>query len=124
MRAGAKLEAEGRIFRSCIRAGNIRTDGRQMTRTRIYRREGLDKRALAAAIFADKNRHTWGDLESAFADEVLRRHLERDKFEVLVLSQSRRRLKALRYLACRVVLNERRGKSLHRAQRLAQIMRD
>ena len=70
MRAGAKLEAERRIFRFCIRAGDICTDGRQVTRTRIYRREGLDKGALAAAIFADKNRHAWGNVESAFPDEV------------------------------------------------------
>src|SRR5436190_23977179 len=48
MRAGAKLKAEWRIFRFCIRAGNICTDGRHVTRTWIYRREGLDKRALAA----------------------------------------------------------------------------
>ena len=70
MRAGAKLKVERRIFRFCIRARNICTDGRHVTRTRIYRRESLDKRALAAAIFADKNRHARRNIESAFPNEV------------------------------------------------------
>src|SRR5713226_342986 len=47
--------------------------------------------------------------ETAFEDEVFRRHFKRDDFEVLVLSQSRRRTEALRRVAGRVVPNERRG---------------
>src|SRR5712692_701277 len=47
--------------------------------------------------------------ETAFEDEVFRRHFKRDDFEVLVLSQSRRRIEALRRVAGRVVPNERHG---------------
>jgi protein involved in plasmid replication-relaxation len=47
--------------------------------------------------------------ETALEDEVFRRHFKRDEFEVLVLSQSRRRLEALRQAAGRVVPNERHG---------------
>jgi hypothetical protein len=47
--------------------------------------------------------------ETALEDEVFRRHFKRDDFEVLVLTQSRRRLEALRHVAGRVVPNERHG---------------
>src|SRR4051812_26202055 len=70
MRAGAKLKSEWRVLRPCIRANNICTDRRQVTRTRIYRREGLDQRALAAAIFPNNNRHSGLDVESAFSNEL------------------------------------------------------
>ncbi len=45
--------------------------------------------------------------ETALEDEVFRQHFKRYDFEVLVLAQSRRRLEALRQVACRVVPNER-----------------
>ena len=47
--------------------------------------------------------------ETALEDEVFRRHFKRDDFEVLVLTQSRRRAEALRQVARRVVPNERHG---------------
>jgi hypothetical protein len=47
--------------------------------------------------------------ETALEDEVFRRHFKRDDFSVLVMTQSRRRLEALRQIASRVVLNERHG---------------
>jgi len=47
--------------------------------------------------------------ETALEDEVFRRHFKRDDFEVLVLTQSRRRLEALRKVAGRVIPNERHG---------------
>jgi hypothetical protein len=40
---------------------------------------------------------------------VLHRHFKRDEFEVLVLTQSRRRLEALRHVAGRVVSGDHRG---------------
>src|ERR1700716_3030008 len=45
--------------------------------------------------------------ETALDEEVFRRHFKRDDFEVLVLTQSRRRAEALRQVARRVVPNER-----------------
>jgi hypothetical protein len=47
--------------------------------------------------------------ETALDDEVFRRHFKRDEFEVLILTQSRRRAEALRRVAGRVVPNERHG---------------
>jgi hypothetical protein len=47
--------------------------------------------------------------ETALDDEVFRRHFKREDFEVLVLTQSRRRAEALRHVARRVVPNERHG---------------
>ena len=47
--------------------------------------------------------------ETALDDEVFRRHFKRDDFTVLVLTQSRRRLDALRQVAGRAVLNEHHG---------------
>jgi hypothetical protein len=46
--------------------------------------------------------------ECALDDGVFRRHLKRDDFEVLVLTQSRRRLEALRQVSARVVPGGRR----------------
>jgi hypothetical protein len=47
--------------------------------------------------------------ETALDDDVFRRHFpNRDEFEVLVLTQSRRRLKTLRQVAARVVEIDRR----------------
>jgi hypothetical protein len=45
--------------------------------------------------------------ETALEDEVFRRHFKRYDFEVLILTQSRRRAEALRHVAGRVVPNER-----------------
>jgi hypothetical protein len=47
--------------------------------------------------------------ETALEDEVFRRHFTRDDFEVLILTQSRRRAEALRRVAGRAVPNERHG---------------
>jgi hypothetical protein len=47
--------------------------------------------------------------ELVLEDGVFQRHLKRDDFEVLVLTQSRRRLEALRHVAGRAVPNERHG---------------
>ena len=47
--------------------------------------------------------------EIALDDGVFERHFKRDEFEVLVLTQTRRRLQALRQVAQRVVQGERRG---------------
>src|SRR6202158_640256 len=47
--------------------------------------------------------------ETALEDEVFRRHFKRDDFEVLILTQSRRRAEALRKVAGHVVPNERHG---------------
>jgi hypothetical protein len=47
--------------------------------------------------------------EAALEDKVFRRHFKRDDFEVLVLTQSRRRLEALRHVAARVVHGDRHG---------------
>jgi len=46
--------------------------------------------------------------ETALEDDVFRRHFKRDDFEVLVLTQSRRRLEALRQVSARVVPGGRR----------------
>jgi hypothetical protein len=45
--------------------------------------------------------------ETALEDEVFCRHLKRDDFAVLVLTQSRRRAEALRHVASRVVPGDR-----------------
>ena len=47
--------------------------------------------------------------ETTLDDQVFRRHFKRDDFEVLVLTQSRCRVEALRHVAGRVVPNERHG---------------
>jgi len=46
--------------------------------------------------------------ETALDDQVFRRHFKRQEFEVVVLTQSRRRLEALRQVATRVVPGGRR----------------
>jgi hypothetical protein len=46
--------------------------------------------------------------ETALDDDVFRRHFNRDDFEVLVLTTSKRRLEALRQVAARVVPGGRR----------------
>ena len=47
--------------------------------------------------------------ETALEDEVFRRHFKQDDFKVLVVSQSRRRIEALRRVAGRAFPNERHG---------------
>ena len=47
--------------------------------------------------------------ELALDDGVFRRHFKREEFEVLVLTQSRRRAEALRHVARRVVESDRHG---------------
>jgi hypothetical protein len=63
----------------------------------------VDMGTLTLRRFARKGQA----FETALEDGVFQRHLKRDDFEVLVLSQSRRRLEALRHAAGRVVPNER-----------------
>jgi hypothetical protein len=47
--------------------------------------------------------------ETVLEDEVFRRHIKRDVCEVLVLTQSKRRLEAPRHVAGRVVPADRQG---------------